>query len=124
MSENQNNNVPFPNIAPKKKAIAGLVLGIVAIVLCLIPLICLFSPGVVRAIGIIGIIIGAIGVVLEVMATKAGYKSGLFFGGLAASIVGIVVGGYLLIFADRIVLEMAVNKAWSDAAVELRKQLK
>lgn len=84
-----NNN---PNVMPngeepgKGKAIASLVLGIVAVVFWF------FGWG-----AIVSIICGIVGIILASMAKKDGNTSGIRTGGLVCSIIGLVGGAFVFV---------------------------
>ena len=65
-------------------AIAGLVLGIIGIATACIPIVCL--------------ILGALGLILSVVAKTRGDKSGIQTGGMVCSVIAVVLGVIVLIF--------------------------
>ena len=67
--------------AGKGKAIASLVLGIIAVVFWFF-----------GALSLISVVCGIIGIILSASAKKSGYTGGLATGGLVLSIIGLVGG--------------------------------
>ena len=80
------NNAPnVPNAQPGKgKAIAGLVLGILAVSSTWIPFI-----------GILGLVMGIVGLVLAAGAKKDGLVGGLQTAAFVLALIGVILGGIL-----------------------------
>ena len=92
-------------------AVAGMVLGIVALVLCWIPFLC-------QILALLGIIFGALGIG---RANKIGKGKGMAIAGLVCGVVGGVLGTVLIVMAMKSFDDYVSKSKATEASLELNR---